>query len=397
MDTYNLIIIGFIVATFFLALWWAFNTIRRIDNQKNFCAMQLTSIAKLWQRAKFVPEDAKERESLYLYRDFLRKFDESEGRYPVMVKDGKVRCMTRVEYDNLCGQKNLRPVSILLTLISIILAAGAIFVNVYFTNTLWLGLIFAVIMPLVQTLLAVFVSRFNKEKNNYRDGIFMALKENSVAFLSIAKPFIVVDAYPEKFGKNQKPIYATIGELSNDQIIATREYIVRQKEAETKIVMASVDNSAEIKNMTESTIRQTQKPASEIAAEVVAENNPEANEEAITENVIEKPTTETAVKPNQQKNEPEIPEVLSYDESETLVDQLINDTLVAEVNRAVESGNTSKQTAQAAAVGTPTTEIVSVTEVPETAVQAPAEDDFSLEAIGQALDAEIARRSKKRK
>ena len=60
MDRYNLIIIGFIVTAVVITLWWTFNTIRRIDNQKNFCAVQLTSIAKLWRKAKFVPEDAKE-------------------------------------------------------------------------------------------------------------------------------------------------------------------------------------------------------------------------------------------------------------------------------------------------------------------------------------------------
>lgn len=396
MDTYNLIIVGFIVATFFLALWWAFNTIRRIDNQKNFCAMQLTSVAKLWHRAKFVPEDAKERESLYLYRDFLRKFDESDGHYPVMVKDGKVRCMTRVEYDNLCGQKHLRPVSILITLISIILAAGAIFVNVYFTNTLWLGLIFAAIMPLVQVLLAVFVARFNKEKNNYREGIFMALKENSVAFLSIAKPFIIVDAYPDKFGKNKKPIYATIGELSADQITATREFIVRQKEAETKIVIANVDNTAEIKNMTESTIRQTQKPASKIAVETVVDEAEDRIDEITTTPVVA-PLNETDKKTSKhKKDDVQTPEVLSHDASEALVDQLINDTLMAEVNRAIEQENADTKAAEPTKPVAPV-EKAPVSEVTEETVVAPAEDDFSLEAIGQALDAEIARRSSKKR
>ena len=113
MDQYNLIIIGFIIAALFLAMWWAFNTIRQIETQKNFCAMPLSSIAKLWRRANFVPEDAKDRESLYLYRDFLRKFDGNECPYPIMVKNGGVRCMTRKEFDNLwnnwwCYQLSMR-------------------------------------------------------------------------------------------------------------------------------------------------------------------------------------------------------------------------------------------------------------------------------------------------
>ena len=42
----NLIIIGFIIALIVLSMFWAFNTVRRIELQKNFCAGWLISIAK---------------------------------------------------------------------------------------------------------------------------------------------------------------------------------------------------------------------------------------------------------------------------------------------------------------------------------------------------------------
>ncbi len=157
-------------------MWWTFNTIRKIDAQKNYCALSLSSIAKLWRRAKYVPEDAKERESLYLYRDFLRKFDEEGGQYPVMVKDGKVRCMTRKEYDNVCNQNKIQPFSILLIVISAIIGVSAIAVNIS-TKSVWFGILLAMILPIMQIVFAVFIIRFNKDKDSYRDGILWRSKK----------------------------------------------------------------------------------------------------------------------------------------------------------------------------------------------------------------------------
>ena len=380
MDKYNLIIIGFVVATFLLALWWTFNTIRRIDNQKNFCAVQLTSMAKLWRKAKYVPEDAKERESLYLYRDFLRKFDENEGRYPVMVKNGKVRCMTRKEYDNLVGQKDIKPFSILITMIAVILAGGALYVNLMMTKTPLIGLGLAVIIPVLELVLAFFIARFNREKNNYREGIFLALKENSVAFLSVTKPFIIVDAYPETFGKKKKPLYVSVGELTEEQIVETRDYIIRQKAAETKVVLSSVDNEREIHHLAEKTAVQ-ETDVEEIVAPVEMENT-------VT---VETPApVVTKVAPEQTVgNDDE--DFLEYDK-ENLISNLVDDFVHAEVDRAVLKVQKEAQAEQAAQ----NVEPVEIAPVRNTAtVEAPAEDDFSLEAIGQALDAEIAKRSKK--
>ena len=385
MDRYNLIIIGFIAATALLALWWTFNTIRRIDNQKNYCAVQLTSMAKLWRKAKFVPEDAKERESLYLYRDFLHKFDQDDGQYPVMVKDGKVRCMTRKEYDRLVGQKDIPVVSPLITIISVILAAGSVGVNLFITETKnpLLGVGLAAIMPVLQIVLAFFVYRFNKEKNNYRDGIFMALKENSVAFLSIAKPFIVVDAYPEKFGKNKKPLYVTVGELTQEQIIEVRDYIIRQKEAETKVVMSGVDNEREIICLTEKT---TPQPVAVNASDVVSEENVAA-EPVMSEPVatpVSEPSPVTTAEPTEDDD------LLTVDRV-NLLNKFADNIMIGEVKRAVRA---AKKNVQAEVVEP--VEKLKPLPVEPSEVQAPAEDDFSLEAIGQALDAEIARRNKKK-
>ncbi|MBS7401413.1 MAG: hypothetical protein KIG16_02775 [Eubacteriales bacterium] len=385
MDRYNLIIIGFIAATALLALWWTFNTIRRIDNQKNYCAVQLTSMAKLWRKAKFVPEDAKERESLYLYRDFLHKFDQDDGQYPVMVKDGKVRCMTRKEYDRLVGQKDIPVVSPLITIVSVILAAGSVGVNLFITETKnpLLGVGLAAIMPVLQIVLAFFVYRFNKEKNNYRDGIFMALKENSVAFLSIAKPFIVVDAYPEKFGKNKKPLYVTVGELTQKQVIEVRDYIIRQKEAETKVVMSGVDNEREIIRLTEKT---TPQPVAVNASDVVSEENAAA-EPVMSEPVatpVSEPSPVTTAEPTEDDD------LLSVDRV-NLLNKFADNIMIGEVKRAVRA---AKKNVQAEVVEP--VEKLKPLPVEPSEVQAPAEDDFSLEAIGQALDAEIARRNKKK-
>ena len=411
MDKYNLIILGFIAAAFLLTLWWAFNAVRRIDNQKNFCASTLTSIAKLWRRAKFVPEDAKERESLYLYRDFLRKFDGSECEYPIIVKDGGVRCMTRKEYDNLYGEKPIHAVSILISLISLIIAAGAILVNIFVTKTIWMGCALAAILPVLQIILAFFVNRFNRDKNNYRDGIFMALKENSVAFLRITKPFIIVDAYPHRFGKGKKPLYATMGTIPEKQVIKTRDFIIRQKEAEAKIIMTNVDNEAEIQEIMDKTTRKpVAKKISDIAAreradaekeladipdeeddfaeadDLTAIVKPTANQEPIEQpKPVEQPTANSKPANKNQR--------LTDEEKEALFDKFLNDTLTAEAERLIQK-ELMKEAAEAPVeVIEPLPEVV--TEPEPEPIEEPAEDDFSLDAIGQALDAEIAKRSKK--
>lgn len=403
MDTLNFFIIVFIIATFCLGMWWTFNTIRKIDAQKNYCALSLSSIAKLWRRAKYVPEDAKERESLYLYRDFLRKFDEEGGQYPVMVKDGKVRCMTRKEYDNVCNQNKIQPFSILLIVISAIIGVSAIAVNIS-TKSVWFGILLAMILPIMQIVFAVFIIRFNKDKDSYRDGIFMALKENSIAFLSITKPFIIVDAYPNEFGKNKKPLYATIGKLTEAQVAETRDYIIRQKEAETKVVVSSVDNTAEIQQITEEAIKKTQQQSEAEIAETTetAIENPGA-----VENLTETPvTTEsnptTAETPTNTEEAPSEPENTddqkpSIETRETLIRNLIDDTLKAEVEHEIQKAEQAKYAQQQPEVIEELQPLPVVEEPVPEIIEAPAENDFSLDAIGQALDAEIARRKQSRR
>lgn len=380
MEIINLSIIGFIVVFAILSLWWAFNTIRRIDIQKNFCAQSLSNIAKLWRRSKFVPEDAKERESLYLYRDFLHKFEDSDCKYPIMVKNGGVRVMTRQEYDSMSGLKNRRPFSGLITLVSILVAGFALGYNIIVTKSIWLGVGLASIMPVLQLLLALFIMSANKDKNNYRDAIFLALKENSVNFLSITKPFIIVDAYPEKFGKEGEALYVVKGNISDEQIEATRNYIVRQKKAETKVVVRNVSEMEEEEEFEED------------EPEVVEAVTPEPKVE-VESNQKDTKITEPAIKPKTKEKDPNR---LTMSEKEALASKLINDTLFADIDRAV------KQEKQAAEKPAEIEEIKSSATISKdfdeilTDIEEPAEDDFSLEAIGQALDAEIAKRNKKK-
>jgi len=377
---YNFIIIGFIIALIVLSIFWAFNAVRRIEIEKNFCANALTSIAKLWRRANFIPEDAKERESLYLYRDFLRKFDENECKYPIAVKNGGVRAMTRKEYDSACGIKTQRNFSILISAASILIAVIALITNVI-TKTFMIGLGLALIMPLIQLILAMFLHSSNKEKNNYRDAIFLALKENSINFLSITKPFILVDAYPDKFGKQAKPLFDAKGELTEEQVVEVRDYIIVQKQAENKVELRSVNNDAEIEQM---------KHPQPVAQE---------SETVETEIVTTEPVAENAV------DEQEIEETpLTDEEKEQFINYLVDDILAADVRREIKKQEEAEQEAERQAnepVAEEETE-VEVEPVIETATTAetitePAEDDFSLEAIGQALDAEIEKRNKKKR
>lgn len=368
MDILNFVMLGLIIGVALWSIWWAFNTFRQIEAQKDFSAPTLISIAKLWRRAKFVPEDAKERESLYLYRDFLRKFEDSDCKYPIMVKNGGVRAMSRKEYDSVCGQQEIRPFSILILALSVIVSLGTLVGNIISGKNIVLGIAMSLILPGLQILLALVMMRMNKEKNTYRDAIFLAIKENSVAFLSITKPFVIVDAYPEKFGKNAQPLYTVRGEISDEQIAETRDYIIRQKEAETKVVLRNVNAMPE----------PTPIPADEEEIEID----------------LKKAKKEAKKQAKLDKDDPNRP--LTLKEKENLINNLIDDALYAEVNRAV------KKAEQAAEKPVELEDLqplpVVVENAPETPVdvEAPAEDDFSLDAIGLALDAEIAKRNKKK-
>lgn len=391
---YNFILIGFILALIVISIFWAFNAVRRIEIEKNFCAGALTSIAKLWRRANYIPEDAKERESLYLYRDFLRKFDESECKYPIAVKNNGVRAMTRKEYDNVSGVKTQGNFSVLILSATILIALIALIVNVI-NHTFMIGLGLALIMPVVQVLLAMFLQRFNKEKNNYRDAIFLALKENSINFLSITKPFILVDAYPDKFGKKTKPLFNAKGELTEEQIAEIRDYIVAQKQAENKVELRSVNNNAEIEQMNHP-----------------VELEPEIVEPVAEVSTNEEPTQEEAepvVESTEVETETEIEEApLTDEEREQLINNLVEDMILGDIRRAIKEQDDAKREAEKladaefeteaneAAKEVETNPKPTTNELEQTEITEPAEDDFSLEAIGQALDAEIEKRNKKR-
>ena len=126
---FNLLLIVFIIGIVVLLVLWAFNTVRQIELQKDYCVRTLIDVAKLWRRAKFVPEDAKERESLYLYRDFLRKFEGEDCKRPLMLKNGGVRCMTRQEFDGFAKFKPVKQVSILFIGASALVAIIALVAN----------------------------------------------------------------------------------------------------------------------------------------------------------------------------------------------------------------------------------------------------------------------------
>lgn len=394
---YNFIIIGFIIALIVLSILWAFNAVRRIDLHKNFCASSLISIAKLWRRAKFVPEDAKDRESLYLYRDFLRKFDENECKYPLVVKNGGVRAMTRKEFDNLCGLKEQKNFSFLILVASILVAVVALVVNLFVTKMIGIGIGLALIMPIIQLLLSFYVRRFNKEKNIYRDGIFFALKENSINFLSITKPFVLVDAYPEKFGKKAKPLYVAKGELTDEQIADVRNYIIEQKKAESKVELRAVNNDAEIE-----AINQDKTEIVSVADNETVDNGVETTPEvdATTEiQVTDEANAETENNENLETDSEllELPddEPLTAEENEIIFNNLIADMMAGDVRRALQEQEDAEQKAQEVAVAEVPANEPELEPAPE--ITEPAEDDFSLDAIGQALDAEIEKRNKKRK
>ena len=394
MGTANILLIVFVIALAVLALWWAFNTIRQIQLQKEFAALTLTSVAKLWKKTQYVPEDARDRESLYLYRDFLAKFeDDQKAQFPLMVKDGNVRCMTRREYDRACHQRDKRSVSLLVLLATVVYAVCAVAFNL---QNLLFGIGMAAIMPVWLVVLAVFVNRFNKDKNNYREQLFKTLQDNCADFLRLTKPYIVVDAYPQKFGKDAKPRYVALGELGDAQIEDTKNFIIRQKQAETEIITRSIDNQREIEQLRNPTPAEPTTPdvAPTAPAEPVATvtepdpatYTPQLSREEKAAALTKLLNDGIAAESREQVN-PYLPQPLSREEKFAILTKLVHDGVVA------EQEHNAKMTAAANAPLEEIKDLPPLTvgaDVPE-----PDADDFSLDSIGLALDAELAKRRKR--
>ena len=429
---YNLILIGFIVALSIVLVFWAMNTVRCIAINKNFCADTLTAIAKLWRRAQFIPEDAKERESLFLYRDFLQKFAGVDCKYPLVLKNGGVRVMSRKEYDASFMQKPVHIFSMLLLVASVLVAGIALWVNLTITKMIWVGAGLALILPVEQLIVAFVLSRFVREKNLYRDAIFVALKENSANFITITKPFIVVDAYPHKFGKNTQPLYTAKGDLSPEQVEEIRAFVMEQKRNEVTAAFDAVP-----KQSTEAIPTQTVAPVETpiTPSEPVAPATTPATP-------VDDTAHQTEMSASGVENDDTADSAVTQDEKAAVLNQFIDDMTIGEIQRvereAAEKGEPFQFTDQEimeilnagqdvnpAELGTITAEPVqnapmqaeTVTPSEEsfdvdmdfstpiqelakapipdenTPIVEPDEDDFSLEAIGLALDAEIAKRN----
>jgi len=455
---FNLILIVVIVGVIGLMVWSAFNTLRQNDIQKNYCARVLTEVAKLWRRAKFVPEDAKERESLYLYRDFLRKFEGEKCQRPLILKNGGVRCMTRQEFDNYAKFKPVKATSLLFTGASVLVGLFALIAN-FMNNNLLVGLGLAVILPIVQVVMMLFLKKFIKEKDIYRDGIFMALKENCINFVTITKPFIVVDAYPDKFGKNTEPLYVAKGEPTAEQIASIRDFIALQRQADQNFNANRQQNISSPFNLPKREptmipdMPTYDKPIAQVFAEqqaaaampesyaqpIPSQSTPttdDINTTSFVSMMADKPDEPSIEEPIMDMDDEDIP-ALSAAERSALIDNMIDNIIMADVERAIEAakqGGDVTQTQQAQPVmptvpaveptpEAPAPSMPEPTPMPEPAVapqpepqpalvtadqsfsvDAPlvdegelAEDDFSLEAIGRALDAEIAKRNSGKK
>lgn len=408
MNQANVFLIIFVLALVVLSLWWVFNTIRQIQLQKELAALPLINVVKLWHKAKYVPEDAKDRESLYLYQDFLSILDEDDYQYPIMVKNGGVRPMTRKEYDHLCHQKDKRPVSILMAILSVLCAGLAIVFN---TDNLLFGLGMAAIMPVLQVIFAIFINRFNRDKNFYREKLFLDLKENGTEFILMTKPFIVRDAYPQKFGIDAKPKFVSLGNLKPEQIQEVNDFVTRQQAAETKIMVKSTRSLAEQRAAEQARIdaavnqalaeqrAQNQAAMDTAAAEhakaLAAANAAAAAAQAAAQTQItqlQQAQAEQAAKQAAAQTAPTATEtttpaepaekVLTTAEKQALLTKLLHDSINAQKARQARRNQPPVAEAQPAA--------------PVDTTPAPNPNDFSLDSIGIALDAELAKRRQKK-
>ena len=236
----------------------------------------------------------------------------------------------------------------------------------------------------------------------------MALKENCINFVSITKPFIVVDAYPNKFGKNAEPIYVAKGEPTVEQINDIRNFIATQRNLDRSAMPTNTQAPTQPEQVMEPvaatpTYMETMPTQPEFAETPVDANamynvNPlaEMPAPAMTEPAPVMPEVNPVTDADDDMDTlPEDFPLLSDEEAEELMSSFIGNIMKGEVDRQVqaivEEKNAAAKTVEAAVPA------LDETAATEPVMEAePAEDDFSLEAIGRALDAEIAKRNGKK-
>lgn len=323
----------------FLALWMLARTTRvlsKIQDQRELDVNLLQNMAKIWKKAKFVPEDARDREAKNLYKEFMQEVRDEGGTCPVVVRKGKPRVMKKEEYDRLVGTKEKWLFSPLLLLISI-LYAGMIFL----ANGQQMGIIFVVslIVPVVQFFIAFVINAFKKKKNRFRNALFYNLQETAVDFFNITRPYILRNCYPDKIvttwdmaekqkGREKKVSspFVIVGEPSESLIKEAIAIVERQQSYEedvklrerlrqeeevlysetkyTKVLQAKIEEAnlqthlMQLENKAKQFVNEEAAPAakdefeSEVKDEATAEPRTEIKEEPILEYPEEYPSME---------------------------------------------------------------------------------------------------------
>ena len=223
-------IVGALAVIALLIFWWVYRVISKIQSQREYGVFILQSATKVWKRAQFVPEDLRERESRYLYDELIRTIDDAVVPFPMVVKKGEPRAMTKDEYDKVAKLRDKLAFSPPLFLLS--LAYGFMVFLANFQEQMSVALVAALVLPIMQLLLYCIIRAFRRKKNKFRIALFQGLKEPSADFIKITKPFIIFNSYPARFGVEQggeKKRFITVGELPDKLLQECSDFFQRQQ------------------------------------------------------------------------------------------------------------------------------------------------------------------------
>ncbi len=411
-----------------LLILWVSGTIKKISHQKAIGIPLIEEIIHVCKKASYIPEDKRDFEVITLYKEFANKIRSSMSLFPLYIKNNGIRVMSKSEYDYATRQKPVSTFSFLIFLLAILYGGVCVLANL---NNLTVGLLGILTIPAVQILLSMFVGVLIKAKNSYRLKMFALLKNNTSDFLLLAKPYILVDAYPHKFGKKQGPLYRQNGDLTEEQVNDITEFLTAQQ---TLLSMLNnptetpaqnetvVDNeitqmqpAAPVQEYQEPVIQQ--EPANEEVStgptaferlnELAAKSpKPAAKPRPLRKRPVEvEPVAETEV-PAQEAEQPvtEQSNQVAQEEVQSIPEPVITEAEpVRETEEVSIADNTQAEEAQSneineEVIAQPVQAVVEEEQVPVTEIKENTQephDEFSLDAIDLALDQELESRKKK--
>jgi hypothetical protein len=364
-DIYYLIAMATILST--VVFVWIYFTLVKIQGDRERDAGFFKNLIRIWQKACVIPEGERDAQGHILFNEFVTEVENNGEICPVVIDSGFVRVMSQSEYKREARTKKRLFISPILFIIS--LAFGAI---VFLAN--WeapnIGnIVVGGIVPAYQIIMMFVIGNINGRKNKYRAQLFERLHESGEDFMHLIWPYVLQNNRPEEIptrydsgrGFAAEPRqFKEYGELPQEEIDAAAVSLEQQQRAEMQQTVIAGDRAKEFLE---------QEPAAEIIEMPDEEEYPAEDNAGAAVMAEEFP-----------------PEKETLEEIEEVMEKAVPD-FGAEVEKAKEQIKEMEK-----ATGLTTREAFAI--LSKMAQEKKEKGDkFSIDSIGEALEAEIRRRN----